>query len=622
MNIIKIKKSLMNALLIVFTQIIYRYLFGRENAIIGCLMGLGAATLLNRDLYNNLIYKGFTLVILNISLGIISYLGSLNIYLSFILNILTIFSVTYIYINDFRMPTSYIFLMVYIFMWSIPISIDKLPNRLLALGFGVGIIMALQFMLNRKLFYNRTKTILLKTLKHLEKDLELISKGCLRDIEEAEINHDLRKLTILLNERAYKRYYHSNQNTIIFKIIVSIERLSIIIFRLSKANYEVDIKFLEELRKQIKCVIEILEGKGSFKKFEHYLNTLVKKYDYIFDDSKYGRESSSSKYSDKSFLNQINNMDLIIYESIKMMFILKVNIELFTTKSNFQLGKINKNIERPKEFKTSSRVKRNLNLKSSLFRYSLKLAIILSISMFVIDMFNIQYGKWIVVTMYVLLQPYSEDTKNKAKNRFKGTGIGVIIFLLIFSFVKDSISKNIILFIAFSFYFYYEEYYKKVIALTIISLSSISLIENIDILSLNRLVYVLIGVLLVVLFDKYVFPYSIYDSIDDLKEKYTRLIAIILKDIDSGIKINNYKNMNAVMICSQIEEKLIINNKRVKDSELEIYVHNTHFALLDIEYLMLIQNTEKYNFKSKAYFEQKIKDSTIREINNYRMKIM
>lgn len=180
----------------------------------------------------------------------------------------------------------------------------------------------------------------------------------------------------------------------------------------------------------------------------------------------------------------------------------------------------------------SKKTQFNIDYKSLRFVYSIRLGLAISISMFIVQYYNIPYGRWIVITIYVLMKQYQEDTISKAKGRFKGTLLGIILFLAIFSLIKYSLIKMIVLFTAFLFYFYFKEYYKKVIFMTIIALSSAALVIPINILLINRLMFIIIGILITMIFNKFVLPYKIEDSIDELKEKYkiaTKQIILLFK---------------------------------------------------------------------------------------------
>lgn len=558
----RIKKSLIIAFLVLLSQLIYSRIFGKENALVGMIMAMASANFLSQDFASRIYNKTTTFIVLNIGIGIISYVACINIYIGLVLNLATIFLITYIYIDDFKVPTSYIFLMCYIFLIFTPIELEYLPRRIISLLVGILLIVIPQYILNRKSFLKKYNNVFLDTCREIEYEIENLEHGRYKTQINIDINEKLRKILIELNHKSYKKYYSTVQSKIIFNIAVSLERINIIIFNLSKEKHILDSNFLKDLKAEMNLLIRLFEDEDLFDEINKKIYTMENKYKTIEYD--------------------------YINESIMLLQILKSNIEKLKKLDYKNFNKINKHNRVPNEFKKIVRARQNFNFDSVLFVYSLKLALVISISIFLVKYLDLVYGKWIVITIYVLMQLYKEDTKIKVKKRFKGSSVGVLIFLLTFSIVKDSVPKVIIMYIAFFFYFYCEDYYQKVVSMTIISLASISFLDNINILSIDRLMSVLIGIVIVVLFDKFVFPYSIEDSIKDLKRKYIRLARIIKNEINKDY-IEQDKMIKLVLLCGEIENKLMINNLRTENKNLEVFIIKSKLLLSDIRYLIIKQ---------------------------------
>jgi uncharacterized membrane protein YgaE (UPF0421/DUF939 family) len=180
-----------------------------------------------------------------------------------------------------------------------------------------------------------------------------------------------------------------------------------------------------------------------------------------------------------------------------------------------------------------------------------------------------------------------------------GTIIGVTLFFVIFSTINYNIPKIIILIIAFFCYFYFEEYEKKVISMTIISLSSVSLVDNINILSINRLIFIIIGITIALTINRYFFPYDINDSIDELEYKYKKNSKEIIKELNKVLKGNGNsdKLIKLSLIGNQIESKLIANNNRIKDENIEKLIYEYSMKMSDARFLLLSLYNDKYQFK-------------------------
>lgn len=570
----KAKKSLMKALFIVSMQIIYVKLFGYKNILVGMIMGMGTVSFLMRDLTGNLVYRGITFLILNIILGIFSFLSPINMWIGFFINFLTIFLTTYVYMNDFRSPTSYIFLMSYIFMWAIPVSFKELPARLLALGFSIIPIILAQLIFNKHRFENDSKKIIEEIIKDINKQIDDIKNNTFEISENLEINKKIRSLLVLINEKSSNKFQNSKYEMKQFNIAVYLDRINLIIGHVAKNKKDKNFKeeYLSDIKVQINNISLYNEDYSYIEIINKNIDEFIKKYESI---------------SDKP---------IFISDSIHLLKVLKININNKEECKERNIYKIYKTVNVAHKFELIISMKENFNLKSLKMIYSLKLALSISLAMFLVQFLKIPYGRWIVITIYVIMQPYEEDTVIKAKKRLKGTFIGVILFFSIFSLIHDTIPKMIILFIAFYYYFYFKEYDKKVMCMTTISLSSVSLVNYINIISIGRLMFIVVGVGFGLLINKYFLPYNITDSIEELKLKYKNNERKIQKELDKVLKGkgNLDKLIKLTLEESQIENKLIANNSRAKDEELEKIIYKHSIMMSDARFLLLRFYHEKY----------------------------
>lgn len=148
------------------------------------------------------------------------------------------------------------------------------------------------------------------------------------------------------------------------------------------------------------------------------------------------------------------------------------------------------------------------NFKNSHIRflYSMRIAIITTLSIFIVDFFNLSEGRWIVYTVFSLTELCSEHCIKKSKQRLQGTIIGGIIIVLLFMIIKDNTIRALIILLAGYLDSYTTNYRDKVICITMSVVASISLTHNMPILvATKRLVYVALGILLAIFADKFIF---------------------------------------------------------------------------------------------------------------------
>lgn len=72
-------------------------------------------------------------------------------------------------------------------------------------------------------------------------------------------------------------------------------------------------------------------------------------------------------------------------------------------------------------------VREMFNIDSQQFRYALRVAIGLTLAVFIFKFFNIDHGHWIALTMIIVIQPYYGATRKKGIERTIGTVTGIVL---------------------------------------------------------------------------------------------------------------------------------------------------------------------------------------------------
>lgn len=561
-------QSFLKAVFLLLIQIFYMKVFGRNNMLIGLMLGIAAVVFLKRDFTGNLLYRTITFLTINLLLGIVAYLSNLNIYTGFVLNFIAIFATTYAYMNDFRQPTSYIFLMTYIFMWSVQITSSELQMRLLSITFGVLLIIFFQVLFNMKKFKIKSDEMIKSIIKDINYQIDNLIKGNYDESISINTNQKIRNLIIFINERSHKKLKNTKYELDKFNLGICLFRLNLIINHVYKSNINKSNQdeYLLDLKEQLKNLEMFNERLIDVNTISLTIEEFLKKYDKKRLKEKYIDESI---YILKTFTERINNLPISDSKILNKLYTI-VNV--------------------PTSFSLFENMIENFNLKSLRFKYSLRVSVALSISMFLVSLIGgLRHSAWIILSTYVILQPYQEDSLVKAKQRFLGVTIGAFIFFLVFSIVRDYVPISIILLISFTGYFYFREYKKKVIMTTIMSLSSISLVQNIESTSFNRFVFVSIGICIGLVFNKYFLPYNINDSINELKHKYKKITKEILKEIEYITKGsgNLDKVVKLSMQKNQIENKLILNSNKINQNNIEKFIYEQSIKMNDEKYLIV-----------------------------------
>lgn len=176
--------------------------------------------------------------------------------------------------------------------------------------------------------------------------------------------------------------------------------------------------------------------------------------------------------------------------------------------------------------------KNNINFKSAVFRFSLRLAIVCLLGFFIGKLFTLgNHSYWILLTILVIMKPGFSNTKQRNYERVFGTIIGGILGALILTFVQDETTKFIFLlfFMLITFSFLRIKYFVAVIFMTpfiLILFSFINATNNTTTLASERVLDTLIGSALA-----FAFSYLILPSWESLQFK-NNLTAILKANLN------------------------------------------------------------------------------------------
>lgn len=577
MNIKRFKLPLIFAVLSVVLMGLYKTIFGVENTIIGLIIAMASYAFLRLDLTSYPIYKSMIFLILNLFLAISAYISAINPFVGLIINFLILFTVSFIYTTEFKNVISYIFLLLYVYMWEYPISLDELPRRLVAMGVGVFIIIGIHILFNRRNFKKNSNNIIIRSIRNIQKEICHIINESYKEKENIYIDSELRKLLILIEGRNNNKFIENHKDDIYFNIVLILERINSIINKVGKINNKSKsvIDYLNRLNHDLENITLFLERKVEFINEEK-------------DDLSKGFTINNWTEKEYAFLEECTELIRLLEKNIN-------NLYEYNRKKSGKRIKVKFNL---KELLIGNS---SLKVKHLRVAYSLKLAIAVSVIMFIVDLFKIPQGRWIVTSVYVVIQPYEEETLTKAIKRFKGTIIGVIIYISIFTFFPHIIPLELLLLILMFFYFFQKDYDKKVVCTALMTLSLGLSRSTVGSLAFYRFFFVIIGIVIALMVNKLIFPQSVKNSIYDLKERYLELTNKLLCELKSILYEDEY-NENTVKLlldCNLIESKLMENKLIAGNLELKDLVYKQSIILNKIRCRILFINYSNWGITSK-----------------------
>lgn len=462
---------------------VFAKVFGMSNSIVAVAIVVIALSLVAIDLRENLFKKTFFISIVMLVMGIGATVSNINPIIGIVVNLLIIFFIAYEGMNIYKENMYFPFLLGYIFMnLSAPVKVEQLPLRVISLVVGCLYILVIQLVLNKDRFN--------KTVVHTKKQIFNMVNRRIDEVLEGSTEKLSYKGIYALTKPIIKAIYDTRGKG----KVVSAEnkgRLELVLAMESiyKAVSNFSGRALEEDERDL-----LLKIKSLIKELDDYF--------YSSNDKGVIKKNISLKINEISASikdeSLANLKETIVY--------INEAIELFESNNNEDehiKGKF-----------------KSIRIDTCTFKFAVKLTVTVSTIIFLTHVFNLDYGRWIVFPAIAIIQPYTDGTVKKAMDRVKGTIIGIVFFVIIFTFVKDNMVRlNITIFLA-----YINLFIKKYsIYTSLIAVSALGSVAmggaGIEILVL-RLAFTILGCVIGILVNKYIFTYNLKEYKVELKDEY------------------------------------------------------------------------------------------------------
>lgn len=171
------------------------------------------------------------------------------------------------------------------------------------------------------------------------------------------------------------------------------------------------------------------------------------------------------------------------------------------------------------------RIKQNFTPQSSLFRHAVRLSVLAVVAHAIVQVFQLSYGYWILLTILFVCQPNFNATRRRLKLRIYGTLGGTLIGGFVLHMIPSTeglLMISVLCAVAF-FHFRTKQYAQATLFLTIFALINFHLAQPVGHAVLPRAIFTIIGCAIAGLGSMWIFP----------DWKYRRLDAIIRRTLSS-----------------------------------------------------------------------------------------
>ena len=548
--------------------ITFKFIFGDKNILVG-VMGITAILMLTQ--INLTVSPGKNLVkllIINLGIGIFTYLANINIWAAIPINFIGIFIIAYTFYYNLKSPVYLPFTLQYMFLLATPITAAELPMRLLSLLVAPIGIMLIQFVINK----NKTTKVGNKLIGNICNNLikKINNNDKKEDINKA-IKSNANEFRKIIYDNRKDNFYVTEEGRIKLNIVVILEKLSNLLDESTNNK-----QLLNDL---IVCLQELKYSLGKEDNLKNITDNISK----ILNN--YKRDNINDLVSLR-ILNTINMLDISLGELKSL------------GKENYNTIKANKSI--PEQYKMINVHKKEFYTKSVKFSYAIRVSLGITISAFIADYFKFPEGRWIYFTAFAIIIPIYELSKKKLRDRIFATLVGGAIIVIVFTLFKNMLIRMLVIMAAGYLRSYTSTYRYGTIYTTICAIGAAAMTGGAVVLTIDRIVFVIFGTIIAIIINRFVLPVRMKDANKELLGTYRGVLYKMLNEVYEGAinKNNNTHEMDTLLlVTTMIEERLVANNGNSIIEENSSYFDKLRVLIIDIYQLYrLVKRSEiKHN---------------------------
>lgn len=514
--------------------VVFKLMFGEKNTLIGVTTVTATLMFLERDLSLSPVRNTIKLILINLLIGISSYLVISNMYLGIIVNFFTLFLISYNFCYNLRNPLYLPFTLQYLFLLANPVDNQELLLRIFSLVFGAIVIMLAQILVNKNRLAKSGNKLLENVCDSIVNKIEYKEQYDLVDDGVEKVNQSIDAFRTMVYDKREYNYYLTEEGRLKLNLSVALENIHSMIHDTNLGSIDNDIlKTLELLIKEVKLLLN--NSKDNID--EHDVTLYMQK---LF------------KICEEKDIDDLLNLQLL-----DSMLLLSDTIKSLRALDEKQYNIVDRSHEISELFSDSGIKSFFMDKKSIRFCYAMRVAISITIATFIMQYFNLSEGRWILFTLLSLITPLYEASKSKTKDRVFATIIGSIIIFILFSIFKDPTLRMLIILATGYLNGYANQYRYSTIFVTVSAIGSAALLGDVGILTINRIFFVFVGIVMAILANKYIFPYKVKDSMIQLKNMYHETIINMLKEVKNLVEGNKQPTTmkNLIVLTSLIDAK-------------------------------------------------------------------
>ncbi len=552
---IDVPDMLLKGTIMFLVTFIVGFLFGKSSMMIAFVILLGANTFEKQNLRVQTTRKMARLILIDTLIVCLAFLASRSRWWGIPINMAALFGITYYFVSPYDQMSYKTFVMLYVFSQYNSIELSELPSRLLLVVFVLLIILGTTFI---KQYKNKAllDPNIGKAWEVINQQLKSILEGNYDEELSLRCSNYMNEVAYSIYLTGYRRYLTTYVGKIQFQFYMNISYFNVILKQLS-CEYErgrLDKKALQELI-------------GLTEVIDSYFKREVTRTKVIRILWRFLEEHSAAN----GFEEEITDMIYGIYNSF-----VEMNILDYKRRNKLYYDWQRSNLEH-----VQMRIKSICNPKSISFNFAMRMALVLSVSLFLADLLGFYKIIWAIIPIISITAPYYEDTLKKKKDRIKSNVLAAIIVGIVVNLIGTWWINLILLIGGYYLIYAFRDYYRTSFFLTIVSMSLSAFGSHVNTLVFYRIIYVIVGATVAELSARLV-PYKIEDGIEELIREIDKLNEVLEAQSLASLegKENKHYIRDTIIHSAVLCQKLYLKNQSYKNPKVASIINiNTEFAI-------------------------------------------
>ncbi|MGL4521581.1 MAG: FUSC family protein, partial [Bacilli bacterium] len=557
-----IDKTLLFIALVLFVMG-FGSVFGSENNLIGVTIIIALLMFLERDLTDRPFFNFTMLFLFNIIQGLLAHLAGMNVLFAFICSWIAMFAVGFFFSYQLRRPIVIAFGLQYLFLWAFPVEVSELPLRLCALGSGAVLIILSQLLVNRNRVKKQSTGLLTEMFLHVEAQL----KNDQTYLEkQSDLNQLQNNVISFVYESRLGNYFLPAHSETVLGISATLCKFNTVAEQLVSSSLEDSLVYealCAEILEELRCGLDGKDGKRNG--LEQLRRMPIEK-------------SWSSTHAQ----NHVRLLGIceVLYTLVK-----KHGEHLQNKEKNPKTYTI------PVNFRNKYVVVGNINRHSVIFSYALRLATAMAVSIAVVAYFQLDFGRWVVFSAFSVIQPYAEQSMERYGTRFYATVLGACIYFILFSIVQDDALRGLLVLLAGYLNSFAKKYFWIVLTVTVSALGTATVMITPDVLGMERVLFVGLGILLGMIVNRWLFYYDAKKHSEVLFQKYREITKDLLSAMFNTEDNEDVRQRvhNLFSVQHLIEERIRNNATFTGNGAYGQSIRNGNIAVQDLYELFLLR---------------------------------